>query len=54
MKISVVRDILEANDRIAQQNRALFNENNLLVIKGPLPGPRDGYLFIRERKIYQS
>jgi hypothetical protein len=30
MKISVVRDILEANDRIAQQNRALFNENNLL------------------------
>ncbi len=32
MKISVVRDILEANDRIAQQNRDLFNESGLLVI----------------------
>lgn len=32
MKISVVRDILEANDRIAQQNRDLFNESRLLVI----------------------
>jgi len=31
MKISVVRDILEANDRIALQNRDLFNENCLLV-----------------------
>lgn len=32
MKISVVRNILEANDRIAQQNRDLFNENHLLVV----------------------
>ncbi len=32
MKISVVRNILEANDRIAQQNRDLFDENDLLVI----------------------
>lgn len=32
MKISVVRNILEANDRIAQQNRELFDENGLLVI----------------------
>ena len=32
MKISVVRNILEANDRIALQNRELFDENNLLVI----------------------
>ena len=32
MKISVARNILEANDRIAQQNRELFNENGLLVI----------------------
>ena len=32
MKISVVRDILEANDRIAQENRAIFDENNLMVI----------------------
>jgi len=32
MKISVVRDILEANERIALQNRELFRENGLLVI----------------------
>ena len=32
MKISVVRDILEANERIAAQNKALFQENSLLVI----------------------
>lgn len=32
MKVSVVRNILEANDRIAQQNRDLFKEKGLLVI----------------------
>ena len=32
MKISVVRDILEANERIARQNRDLFLKNGLLVI----------------------
>ena len=32
MKISVVRDILEANERIAAQNKALFQENGVLVI----------------------
>ncbi|MFH1350076.1 MAG: hydrogenase nickel incorporation protein HypB [Pseudomonadota bacterium] len=32
MKISVVRNILEANERIAQQNRELFNQNGLFVI----------------------
>ena len=32
MKISVVKNILEANDRIAQENRAIFDENNLMVI----------------------
>jgi len=32
MKISVVRDILEANERIAKQNRDLFTENELLVV----------------------
>ena len=30
--ISVVRNVLEANDRIAGQNRALFDENGLFVI----------------------
>ncbi len=32
MKVSVVRNILEANERIAEQNKALFQENHLLVI----------------------
>jgi len=31
MKVSVVKNILEANDRIAQENRAIFDENDLLV-----------------------
>lgn len=30
--ISVVRNVLEANDRIAEQNRALFDEHRLFVI----------------------
>lgn len=32
MKIPVVKQILEANDRIADQNRAIFDERGLLVI----------------------
>jgi len=32
MKISVVRNVLEANDRIAQHNRDVFKENGLLVL----------------------
>ena len=31
MKVSVVKNILEANDRIARENRAIFDEKNLLV-----------------------
>ncbi|MBC8176424.1 MAG: hydrogenase nickel incorporation protein HypB [Desulfobacteraceae bacterium] len=31
MKVSVVKNILEANDRIAEENRAIFDEKNLLV-----------------------
>ncbi len=31
-KISVVRDVLEANDRIADQNRALFDRHGLVVL----------------------
>ena len=31
MKVSVVKNILEANDRIALENRAIFDENDLLV-----------------------
>lgn len=50
MKISVVRDILEANDRIAQQNRALFDENNLLVIN-LMSSPGAGKTSLLERTI---
>lgn len=32
MKIPVVRDILEVNDRIANEHRGLFRRNNLLVL----------------------
>ena len=31
MKISVVKNILEANDRIAQENRAIFDKKGLVV-----------------------
>jgi hydrogenase nickel incorporation protein HypB len=32
MKVKVVRNILEANDRIAEQNREVFRENRLFVL----------------------
>ena len=32
MKISVVKNILDANDRIAMENRALFDDKRLYVI----------------------
>lgn len=32
MKISVVKNILEANDRIAEQNKSIFDEKGMLVI----------------------
>jgi hydrogenase nickel incorporation protein HypB len=50
MKISVVRDILEANDRIAQQNRDLFKENNMLVIN-LMSSPGAGKTTLLEKSI---
>jgi len=50
MKISVVRNILEANDRIAQQNRDLFNENGLFVIN-LMSSPGAGKTSLLERTI---
>jgi hydrogenase nickel incorporation protein HypB len=50
MKISVVRDILEANERIAQQNRELFDENNLLVFN-LMSSPGAGKTSLLERTI---
>lgn len=32
MKVAVVKNILDANDRIAAENRQLFDDNNLFVI----------------------
>ena len=32
MKVAVVKNILDANDRIAAENRQLFNDNNLFTI----------------------
>lgn len=50
MKISVVRDILEANERIAQQNRELFDENKLLVFN-LMSSPGAGKTSLLERTI---
>ncbi len=50
MKISVVRNILEANDRIAEQNRELFKENDLLVIN-LMSSPGAGKTSLLERSV---
>ncbi len=50
MKISVVRDILEANERIAQQNRGLFKENGILVIN-LMSSPGAGKTTLLEKSI---
>jgi hydrogenase nickel incorporation protein HypB len=50
MKISVVRDILEANDRIAQQNKDLFKENNIFVIN-LMSSPGAGKTSLLEKSI---
>jgi hydrogenase nickel incorporation protein HypB len=50
MKISVVKNILEANDRIAQQNRSLFDENNLTVVN-LMSSPGAGKTSLLERTI---
>ncbi len=50
MKISVVRDILEANERIAQQNKELFKENNMLAIN-LMSSPGAGKTTLLEKSI---
>lgn len=50
MKISVVRDILEANDRIARQNRELFKENGMFVIN-LMSSPGAGKTTLLEKSI---
>lgn len=48
--ISVVRDILEANDRIAEQNRLIFNEKHLFVIN-LMSSPGSGKTTLLEKTI---
>jgi hydrogenase nickel incorporation protein HypB len=50
MKIPVVRDILEANDRIAEQNREIFEENRVLVIN-LMSSPGAGKTTLLEKSI---
>jgi hydrogenase nickel incorporation protein HypB len=50
MKVSVVRNILEANERIAEQNRTLFSENRLFVIN-LMSSPGAGKTSLLERTI---
>jgi len=50
MKISVVKDILEANDRIAQENRDLFDDNDLVVFN-LMSSPGAGKTSLLERTI---
>ena len=50
MKISVVRNVLEANDRIAEQNKGLFDQNGVLVIN-LMSSPGAGKTSLLERTI---
>jgi hydrogenase nickel incorporation protein HypB len=50
MKISVVKNILEANERIAQENRAIFDEKNLLVFN-LMSSPGSGKTSLLEKTI---
>ncbi|RLF54668.1 MAG: hydrogenase accessory protein HypB [Thermoplasmata archaeon] len=50
MKISVVKNILEANDRIAEQNRGLFDEHSLTVMN-LMSSPGAGKTSLLERTI---
>ena len=50
MKIPVVQKVLEANDRIAEESRRLFQAHNLLVIN-LLSGPGAGKTTLLERTL---
>ena len=52
MKIPVVRNILEVNDRIADQNREIFDRNNLFVIN-LMSSPGAGKTSLLEKTIEQ-
>ena len=49
MKIEVVKDIFEANDTIAEENRRSFRENGALVLNlMSSPGAGKTTLFLRK------
>ena len=50
MKIPVVRNILEVNDRVAEQNRALFDQNKVFVFN-LMSSPGAGKTSLLERTI---
>lgn len=50
MKIPVVRDILEANERIAAENRRIFDENRIFVLN-LMSAPGAGKTSLLERTI---
>jgi len=50
MKIPVVRNILEVNDRVAEQNRVLFNQNGVFVFN-LMSSPGAGKTSLLERTI---
>jgi len=50
LKISVVRNVLDANERIAQENRAMFDEKKIFVIN-LMSGPGAGKTSLVEKTI---
>lgn len=50
MKVAVVRDILEANARIAKENRQIFDQNGVVVVN-LMSGPGAGKTTLLERTI---
>lgn len=50
MKVPVVRNILEANDRIAQENRDIFKENSIFVFN-LMSSPGAGKTSLLERTV---
>jgi hydrogenase nickel incorporation protein HypB len=50
MKISVVRNVLDANERIAQENRTLFDDKKIFVIN-LMSGPGAGKTSLVEKTI---
>ena len=50
MKVPIVRNILEANDRIADQNREMFHQNHVFVLN-LMSSPGAGKTTLLERTI---